>query len=129
MTADAKAIAKELDRRRLRRRLVWLAIWGTAIVLAAIYLRCGRGWGTGGKGPGSGGTASSSDHHRCMLRVSAGGITVDDKPATREQAVGRCKVAGGADVIVTGDARQGDWDELRRALDDGKVPMFVHDGH
>jgi hypothetical protein len=28
-------------------------------------------------------------------------------------------------VVVTGDARQGDWDALRAALEAAKVPVFT----
>ena len=63
MTVDkkfAKTVAKEIDRRRTRRRLfVLLAILGL-LIAAVLFLRCGKGWGTGGKGEGKGGTKVGS---------------------------------------------------------------------
>jgi hypothetical protein len=118
---DHKRLAKELDRRRMRRRLLALTTLLAAAIAAAMYLRCGSGFGTGGKGPGEGGTTktvtTSDAAVRCQLRLTATGITVDGKAATREEAIAACKSKTGADVLITGDSRQGDWDELRGALD------------
>ena len=130
MTQFAKDVAKQLDRRQRRRRLVVLGIAITAIVLAVLYLRCGRGWGLGsgsGNGNGSGSAAPSADAGpvRCSIRVTATGITVDGKPATRTEAVAVCKATTGADVIVTGDAREGDWTELRTALEAAHVEIYA----
>jgi hypothetical protein len=128
----ARDVAKQLDRRRLRRRL---AVWSTLLAgaaAAALYLRCGTGFGLGGTGQG---IADLGDEdppradggpRRCAIRVAAAapdttGITVDSKPMTRDEAVAACKAAGAADVIVTGDAREGDWKELRAALETAGV--------
>lgn len=129
-------VAREIERRRRRRkRLVAAAVIG-AIVLAALYLRCGRGWGTGGDGgTGGGDTAGSAAPiaardarpARCAVRVAARGYTVDRKPATLDQVVAACRAATGAEVIVTGDAREGDWRALRAALEAAKVELFVRD--
>jgi hypothetical protein len=130
----AKDVAKQLDRRRMRRKLVLLALLVAALVLAITYLTCGRGWGVGGagkgegSGPGSGsGTIARADAgpNRCSIRVTADGILVDGAPATREAAVATCKATSGADVVVTGDARQGDWDALRADLEAASVPIFT----
>ncbi len=129
----AKDVAKQLDRRRMRRRLLGWGIAGTAIVLAALYLTCGRGFGIGGKGSGSGSGPGSvvapadAGPRRCEIRVTAAGISVDGKPMTRDEAVTACKATTGADVVVTGDARQGDWDALRAALDAAGVSLFTKD--
>lgn len=130
---DHKQIARELDRRRMRRKLVtYLGLLGAAIA-AVFYLRCGKGWGTGGdgKGPGDGGrvvaTVPEDGSARCALRLAADGLTVDGKPATRDEAVAACKTKTGADVLITGDARQGDWDELRDALEASKIPFFTRE--
>ena len=129
---DHKRLAKELDRRRLRRRLmIYLGLLAAAIA-AAVYLRCGKGWGTGGKGPGAGGsavvTAAPNDAAaRCSLRLAADGLTVDGKAATRDEAITACKGKTGADVLITGDARQGDWDELRDALEAARIPFFTRE--
>jgi hypothetical protein len=127
----AKDVASELERRRRRRRLAFMAIWATLIALAILYLRCGSGWGTGGKGAGKGpgtgtaGSAQTQGPKRCVVRVSSEGITVDGKKSTRDEAVAACKQTEGALVTVTGDARQGDWDDLRTALDGAGVKIFT----
>lgn len=126
----AKDVAKQLDRRRLRRKLVVFALFIALIVLAVTYVTCGRGWGLGGAGKGEGsGPGSSAPRDagpsRCAIRVTAEGILLDGTRATREAAVAACKVTTGADVVVTGDARQGDWDALRAALEAAGVPIFT----
>jgi hypothetical protein len=113
-------VAKQLDRRRMRRRMtLWSALLGL-IVAAATYLRCGSGFGLGtGTGTGKddhGAVRPVAGPQRCAVRVTPGGITVDGKPMSRDQAVDACKATTGADVVVTGDAREGDWQALRAAL-------------
>lgn len=132
----AKDVATQLERKRRNRRLIFLAVWAALIVAAAVYLRCGRGWGLGG-GKGSGtGTGSGSalgiaavpadaGPKRCSLRVSSEGILVDGAKMTRDEAVAACNKTDGAMVTVTGDARQGDWDELRAALQAVGVKIYV----
>lgn len=132
MSKLAKDVATELDRRRRGRRLAFLTLCAAAIAAAVLYLRCGHGWGIGGKGateearnePGSG-SAEATAPKRCTVRVSSEGITVDGKLMTRDEAVAACKQTEGALVTVTGDARQGDWDELEAALDAEHVPIFT----
>ena len=124
----AKDVARELDKRHRRRRLIILGGWAVLVVLAALYLRCGRGWGLGGgggTGTGHGSGSAAAARHRCQVRMTAKGITVDGKPATQGEAVELCKAAGGADVVVTGEVRQGDWDSLREALTTAHVPTFT----
>jgi hypothetical protein len=126
----AKDVAKELDRRQRRRKLVVLGGGITAIVLAVMYLRCGHGWGLGGEGAGSGpgsgaGSGAEVAPKRCEVRVAKAGITVDGHAATREQVVAACKPLGAADVVVTGDAREGDWEDLRKALEAAKVDIAL----
>jgi hypothetical protein len=124
----ARDVAKHLDRRRMRRKLfIWVLLVG-ALVLAALYLRCGRGWGLGGAGKGDGkgeGPGSvqalvaptDAGPRRCRVRVASGGITADGKQATVEEAVAACKGATAAEVLVTGGAREADWEALKAALD------------
>lgn len=127
---SARAVAKHLDRRQLRRKVIlWGALIAT-IILAIVYLRCGRGWGLGGGGKGDGdgdGRGSNkgliSGPKRCAIVVSAEGITADGIRVTRNAAVEACKGTTGADVIVTGDARQGDWDDLKAALEAAKIEI------
>lgn len=124
----AKDVASELERRRRSRRLVLIAVWAAAIIAAILYVRCGSGWGTGGKGPGKGagtGSAETTGPKRCVVRVSAEGISVDGKLVKRDEAVAACKQTEGALITVTGDARQGDWDELRAALEGAGVSIFT----
>ena len=115
------------EAKKKRGLLVWTAI-AALIVLAILYWRCGGGFGIGagssvGRGEGSAVEAPAIDAGvaRCQLRVTGQGITVDGKPVEIAEAVAACKAAGGAEVVVTGDARQGDWDALRRALDEAGV--------
>jgi hypothetical protein len=58
------------------------------------------------------------------VRVTAQGISVDGKAMQRDEAVVACKSTEGALITVTGDARQGDWDELRHALEAADVAIF-----
>ena len=127
----AKDVAKHLDRRQRRRKLVLYGALAGAIALAIVYGTCGHGWGFGaGKGAGAGsgegiGTIAVARDAatRCTIRVIATGITVDGAAMDREHAVAACKRAGTSDVVVTGDARQGDWDALRAALADAGVEI------
>lgn len=130
----ARDVASELDRRRRRRRLLFLLLWAVLIAAAILYLRCGQGFGLGGKGAGSGegsgpgtatsGSAVNAGPKRCIVRVSSEGIIVDGKKLARDEAVAACKQTEGALITVTGDARQGDWDELRTALEAAGVQIF-----
>jgi hypothetical protein len=133
--ALAKNVAKELDKQRRRRKLRTYALFGVLLIAAIMFVRCGSGWGLGGngkgdgqgagKGPGSGGTAKGSAAQRCTVRVSAEGIFVDGAKKSRDEAVSLCKKTDGAMVTVTGDARQGDWDELREALQAVGVKIYI----
>jgi hypothetical protein len=123
-------VAKQVDRRRMRRKAtLWTAL--LALVAAAVaYLRCGGGFGLG---TGTGGEAGPSTPQtvaaprRCAIRVTATGIVVNGVPMQRDQAVDACKATTGADVIVTGDAREGDWADLRTALTAaGVADVVVH---
>ena len=131
----ARDVAKQLDRRRMRRKLGWWTTVLALLVVAATYLRFGSGFGLGlggpGKGNGSAGGPGSAHTlvapRRCAIRVTARGITVDGKPMLRDDAVDACKATAGADVVVTGDARHGDWAALHDALDAAGVPTFLRD--
>lgn len=127
----AKEVAKALDYRQRRRKLVGLLAVAAVIAAVILYGTCGGGFGLGkgtGEGDGSGSARAVIDTgpRRCRLVVSADGITVDDKKTTRDAAITACKAAGGgADVIVTGDAREGDWKQLEAALTAAKIEVFV----
>jgi hypothetical protein len=132
---SAKQVARHLDRRQTRRKLLlWAALAG-AIALAITYLTCGRGWGLGGTGTGTGDgdgdgrarglvATSDADPGRCAIFIAAEGITVDGMQMTRDGAVAACKRTAGADVIVAGDTRRGDWDDLKQALDAAGIEVF-----
>jgi hypothetical protein len=122
----ARDIASELDRRRRHRRFGLLLVVAAAVVAALMYLRCSRGLGKGkGKGASAPAVTTDAGPARCTLRVTSGGIAVDGKPMTRDEAVTACRKTDGAMVTVTGDARQGDWDELRAALQAVGVKIYV----
>jgi hypothetical protein len=131
----ARDVAKQLDRRRMRRKLGWWTTILALLVAAAMYLRFGGGFGLGlgGLGKGSGAAGEPGSAHtlvaprRCAIRVTAHGITVDGKPMPRDEAVGACKATAGADVVVTGDAREGDWTELHDALANAGVTTVLRD--
>lgn len=125
----ARDVAKELERRARIRKIIILAAVVGLIVLIVTYLKCGGGFGFGGAGAGDGGGSGSAKHavddpkaKRCSLRLDAKGLSLDGKKATQAEALAACKKAGRADVVVTGDARQGDWDALRAALDEAGIP-------
>jgi hypothetical protein len=119
-----KDVARQIERRRARRKLIWWCAIAALVVIAFVYLRCGRGWGIGGDGSGSGsgngnrsGVATPADARTaCTIHVAKQGITVDGKRTSREAAVAACRGAF-AHVAVYLDVREGDWLELREALD------------
>jgi hypothetical protein len=62
---------------------------------------------------------------RCQVRLDATGLTLAGSPAERAAVIAACKEMGAADVVVTGDAAQGQWDALRGALDKAGVKSYV----
>lgn len=128
MSIDHKRLALELDRRRMRRRLLTLLVLLGAAIAAALYLRCGKGFGSrtsGGKGIAA--IPTDAGPQRCTLRLTGAGLTLDGKPVTRDAAIAACKRTTGADVLITGDARQGDWDDLRGALEAASIQFFTRE--
>ena len=124
----ARDVARQLDRRRMRRRLVGWSALLAAVAAAAMYLRCGVGFGLGGDGAGPGPPRGLTEPRRCAIRVAAGGITVDGKSMLRDAAIKVCKAMAGADVVITGDAREGDGQALVRALKAaGIADIVVHE--
>lgn len=128
-----KDVATQIERSRRRRKLLVWSVIIAIIVAAILYLGFGRGWGLGtGTGTGSGSGVRSAvaiptdaGPARCTVRVGAEGITVDGNKVSRDDAVAACKATEGAMVTVTGDARQGDWDELRAALQAVGVKIYI----
>lgn len=130
----ARAIARHLDRRRMRRRLLgWLVLLGL-IAAAAMYATCGTGFGLGGKGKGEGpggggdqtrGSARALVAKRCELRVGPSGITLDGKAMLRDEAVAAAKSCNGVDLYPSGDVRSGDVKDLQEALSSAGVSDVV----
>ncbi len=127
----AQEVLRELTRRRRRRRVLGLAMVAALIAAAILYLRFGGGFGFGfggesGRGESAGtGSAGSAAPQRCAIKVTAAGLVVDGAPPTRDVAavVATCKAGSGAVISVVGDAREGDFAELKRALDTAGVPV------
>jgi hypothetical protein len=130
----AKDVAIQLERRARRRRVVFLLLVLALVALAYTYMRCGSGFGFGGEGAGSGGGGGGGSSggaqpvadppKTCRLRIAASGITVDGVAKTRDEAIAACQATTGAEVTVIGDTRQGDWDDLRKALEIARVPIL-----
>jgi hypothetical protein len=127
MTNFADDVARALHRRMRRRRLAMLAVAAAILAVAVYFVTCGHGFGLGGTGKGSGVVAATADAgpRRCIVRVTASGYGLDGVSASRQAVVTACRTTTGAEVTVTGDARQGDWDELRAALEAAHVAILV----
>jgi hypothetical protein len=117
----ARDVAKQIDRRRVRRRVtVWSALLAL-IAAGAAYLRCGGGLGLGGGGLGLGGAGDAPAHQaaapaRCAIRVAAEGILVDSKPRSRDEAIAACRSAARVDIYPTGDVPHREPQALGAAL-------------
>ncbi|MCB9571980.1 MAG: hypothetical protein H6709_07790 [Kofleriaceae bacterium] len=126
-------------RRRWGRLLVLVALVA-AIVLALLYLRCRGGFGLGGGSDSGSGKAKQAvdvpaaptaaagvdaGAPRCQVRLDAEGLTLDGARAEPAAVVAACKAAGAADVVVTGAARFGAWEQLRDQLAAEGVETFV----
>ncbi len=72
--------------------------------------------------------SAARKQQRCVLRLDAGGLTLDGEPTAVEKAVSKCKEAGGAELTVTGDALFGESEKIRKALEEGGVEVFVREG-
>lgn len=116
----ARDVARQIDRRRTRRRLtLWTALLAL-VIAAAAYLRLGGGLGAlglgGGDGDGDTGRRSLAGPQRCTIRLSASEVAVGGHPMSRDAAIATCKTAPGVDIFPTGDARHGDPKDLAAAL-------------
>ena len=145
---------RDRERPVRRRRPVGLLLFLALLGALLLYFRCGDGLGLGlGLWPGEEG-ASDPDRsaaevrdevvpatgelrpavggevppaRRCQLRLDGGGLTVDGESTDATGAVARCRTAGAADLVVTGDAVYGQLESLRAALEGAGVPVFVRD--
>jgi hypothetical protein len=127
---SVKDVARELERRRRRRRVAWFAAWAVAVAVAVLYVRCGRGWGLGsgtGDGSGSGARVGSAEAARCRVRIDAAGVMANGVRVSREGAVVACREVGAAELVVAGDAREGDVRALEAALDAAGIATTVRD--
>jgi hypothetical protein len=86
----------------------------------------GDGEGDGGRAGAAGGRAPDVDAgpRRCRLRLDAAGLTRDGRPLAIADAITACRPAG-AEVVVTGDARQGALDALREAFATAGVSLLT----
>ncbi len=128
---DPKQVAKHLDRRQRRRRLIVLSTVLALAILAILYLRCGRGLGGRDEGTGSAQPLATpipdaAPRTHCALRLAAAGLSLDGESTSSDAAIAACKQAT-IEVLVTGDARQGDWDKLREALDAASIHYTVRE--
>lgn len=132
----AKDVATELQRRKRRNRVLVLLLLAALIAAAIYFFGFGGGFGFGkGKGAGTGEgsghapqpavTTADAGPQRCTIRVEADGILVNGVKKTRDEAVELCSKTEGAMVTVTGEARQGDWDELRAALQATGTKIYI----
>jgi hypothetical protein len=128
--------ARRRDERK--RRVPWLLLILVAALAAfLLYAECGGSWGLGTGGSDDIGASSTDSPRkpavtlpdagapRCQLRLGADGITVDERAVSQEEALAVCKKAGGADVVVSGGARPGDWGALRTRLEADGIATFV----
>lgn len=123
------------DSRRSRSRWALRGALAGLVAAAIAVLRCAPGIGLGGGGEGSEEQVAKETPEpapaalRCQLRLDAAGLwllaATGQTQVSQEQAVSACRTSGGADVVVTGDAKQGSWEALRSALEAAKVPAFV----
>jgi hypothetical protein len=111
----ARALAREINRRETERRwrrdgLVAGGVVGV-VLLALLFVRLGQGSG-----------ASA----RTAIRLAASGVTVNGVAASIGDAILASRAAGGAEVTIVGDARQGDVETLIGALRASGLPFIVH---
>lgn len=117
---------------RRRKTPLLAALAAIAAALALLYAECGARLGLGGGGgigtPRPADEAPRTDDGgvaaRCKLRLDAAGLTRDGKPVAPHEAAEACR-AGGAELVVTGDAREGDLAAIRAAFEAGGVVLLV----
>jgi len=99
-----------------------LALVGGGALLVWLLVSGGGGLGLGGSG---GGTASAAPAPPptpapppppCKVRIDILGVHVDGKPVDVKTAIERCRASKRAEVVVTGDARQGTKDDVMRSF-------------
>jgi len=119
-----------------------IAITGGALLLWLLFRGGGGGAGLGGSGDGSGARPSLPPPPpqpqpppqppplaRARIRLTSKGITVNGVPMGMETAVAIASTATRTELVITGDARQGTADDLRRALGNAGVRYFEQGLH
>ena len=135
MTRGSKPQPRD-KRRRLRNLLIVAAI----VVLALLLGWCGRGW----FGGGSSGTSAAKHEprsltdqsvpqstadaaprpSRCQIRLDATGVSIAGAVASIDDVLARCRPAGEAEVLVTGDAVYGTVEQTTAALETAGIRVL-----
>jgi hypothetical protein len=87
----------------------------------------GLGSTSGTIGLASGKRASWARPPIPRIRVDANGYSIDGRKVTVDQALALAQAAGAADLVITGDAKEGDVDAMRAALAKRAGDIGVHD--
>ena len=125
-------------KKKSRLRLLILA----ALVIAALLLGwCGRGWLGGGKSgderkattkakiqPAAALPLDAGPAPRCRLRVDKVGIQLNGAPSTIPGAVAGCKAPGEAELVVTGEAKYGTVEALKKELGSAGIRIYSAGG-
>lgn len=96
---------------------------GAAVALVIFALNVG-----GGGGGGTGGTTGIPTPCPCKLRLSPAGLTHDGHASSAEAVVAACQACGKAELVVTGDTKQGDADALVIALEKAGITVYRKGG-
>ena len=125
-------MADKTNKRRVR-----LLIIAAAVAAALLLGWCSRGWFGAGTGSDEAKQASKTQPQPvaqlpvdagpsgCRLRIDKSGVQLDSKPITIDDAVTACKVAGRADLVVTGESKYGAVEELKRKLTSAGVRFYT----
>jgi hypothetical protein len=100
-------------------------VGGGALLLWLLIRGKGFGVGHGGAAIGDGSRAGSAPTSRCRVRIDADGIETDGVPTDVRTMTERCRVAGSADVRVTGAAITGVVAEAVQALQAAGVRVYA----
>jgi len=99
-----------------------LALVGGGALLVWLLVSGGGGFGGSGNAGAAGAAASppppapAPPPPPCKVRIDILGVHVDGKPVDVKTAIERCRASKRAEVVVTGDARQGTKDDVMRSF-------------